>query len=201
VNVSDASLQDLHAFAQYISENRNHIETVRLSDAEVESEQKKVADAKDQELAGSFARLLGNTGEASTFEMLLDHGGSAALPYRQGATLFAPSDDAFRRLGNGFVEALLKDPTALSEFVRSHAASQQLFSWTLMKTKSVTTLTGSELHVSITPDGKTTTVGGAKIITTDVSCNDGVIHVLDTVIMPPVKKAAAPAKPATPAKK
>jgi uncharacterized surface protein with fasciclin (FAS1) repeats len=109
-------------------------------------------------------------------------------------TVFAPNDAAFAKLPAGTVEGLLEDPTALSNILRYHVLSGEVKAAAVTDGLSVNTVQGSPVTFSIM-DGKPM-INGANIISTDLMTTNGVIHVIDSVILPPAGGAAAPA-PAT----
>jgi uncharacterized surface protein with fasciclin (FAS1) repeats len=101
-------------------------------------------------------------------------------------TVFAPTDAAFRRLPDGTVDSLLKDPQAyyLKKMLLYHVVNRELMAADLMRLGSVDSLQGQPLQVD-TSNGMIFVNGGAKVITTDIVCSNGVIHVIDTVLNPP----------------
>jgi uncharacterized surface protein with fasciclin (FAS1) repeats len=115
----------------------------------------------------------------------------------QGAgpfTVFAPTDAAFAALPAGTVEGLLKDPKALGDILKYHVLSGAVKAESVKDGLSVNTLQGSPVTFSVV-DGKPL-INDANIVATDVMASNGVIHVIDKVILPPAKPAAA-AAPAT----
>ena len=99
-------------------------------------------------------------------------------------TVFAPTDDAFAKLPEGTVEALLADIPALSDILLYHVAEGQLFAADVLALEKIETLQGKSAKVSLM-DGKAM-VDGAEIIITDILTSNGVIHVIDSVIIPPM---------------
>jgi uncharacterized surface protein with fasciclin (FAS1) repeats len=106
-------------------------------------------------------------------------------------TVFAPTDAAFAALPAGTVESLLKDPKALSNILLYHVLSGAVKAESVKDGLSVNTLQGSPVTFSV-KDGKPM-INGANIVATDVMASNGVIHVIDQVILPPAKPAAAAA--------
>jgi len=93
-------------------------------------------------------------------------------------TVFAPTDAAFAKLPPGTVDALLKDPAALKNVLLYHVAAGELLATDVLSRSSLTMA-----------NGQTTTINGAKIndsniIGTDIGARNGVIHVIDTVLIP-----------------
>ncbi len=98
-------------------------------------------------------------------------------------TVFAPTDDAFAALPAGTVEALLEEPEGtLTEILLYHVADGRLMATDVLAMDSIDTLQGTALVVD-TADG--VMVDGATVIVTDVECSNGVIHVIDAVMIPP----------------
>ena len=109
-------------------------------------------------------------------------------------TVFAPTDEAFAKLPAGTVEGLLKDIPSLSKILTYHVVSGKVMASTVVTLggKKVGTVNGAE--VLITVDASGVKVDGAKVVTTDIVCDNGVIHVIDSVLLP--KAAFDPKKEA-----
>jgi transforming growth factor-beta-induced protein len=98
-------------------------------------------------------------------------------------TLFAPTDQAFAALPSGVLTALLADPTLLGSILSYHVAQGQLTAADVATATSIPTLQGQAITVAT--DGTTVTLNGdAKITTTDIVTSNGVIHVIDKVLIP-----------------
>ncbi|MGB9930131.1 MAG: fasciclin domain-containing protein [Methanosarcina sp.] len=102
-------------------------------------------------------------------------------------TVFAPTDEAFAALPEGTVEALLNDTDALENILLYHVAPEKLMAEDVVKMDNITTVQGEELPVNVTCEG--VFVGDAKIIIKDVEASNGVIHVIDAVLIPPEEEA------------
>jgi uncharacterized surface protein with fasciclin (FAS1) repeats len=99
-------------------------------------------------------------------------------------TVFAPTDDAFRNLPDGTMDALLKDPQGdLLQILLYHMVSEKLMAADLEKLTSAETLQGGSLPISVS--NSTLRVDGATVIITDIECSNGVIHGVDTIMLPP----------------
>jgi len=100
-------------------------------------------------------------------------------------TVFAPTDDAFAKLPAGTVEALLADLPKLTAILTYHVVSGKVMAADVMTMdgKSATTVNGA--MVSISTDDGVHLNGLSKVVTTDIECTNGVIHVVDSVLMPP----------------
>jgi len=122
------------------------------------------------EAAGTFNTLVAAL-EAAGLRTTLESGG----PY----TVFAPTDAAFDALPAGTVDALLADPPALSEILLYHVAEGTLESADVGSTPLIATLNGQAVSVGAGP-----TIDGAGITAADVDASNGVIHVIDQVLLP-----------------
>ncbi|HSE27811.1 MAG TPA: fasciclin domain-containing protein [Gemmatimonadales bacterium] len=98
-------------------------------------------------------------------------------------TVFAPTDEAFGKLPAGTVEALLDDPVALAGILTYHVVAGRVDAAEVVQLTAATTLNGAD--VSIAVDGGTVRVNDATVTATDVEASNGVIHVIDTVLLPP----------------
>ena len=99
-------------------------------------------------------------------------------------TVFIPTDVAFKNLKAGTVETLLKDPQGdLLQILLYHVVNGKVMAADLGKLTSVETLQGGNLPVSVS--NGVITIDGANVIVTDIECSNGVIHVVDTVMLPP----------------
>ncbi|AKB74670.1 hypothetical protein MSLAZ_1409 [Methanosarcina lacustris Z-7289] len=98
-------------------------------------------------------------------------------------TVFAPTDEAFAALPNGTVEGLFNDTEALKNILLYHVAGEKLTAEDVANMTNITTLQGSELPVNVTEEG--VFVGDARIVMQDVETSNGVIHIIDAVLIPP----------------
>jgi uncharacterized surface protein with fasciclin (FAS1) repeats len=97
-------------------------------------------------------------------------------------TVFAPTDEAFAALPEGMVEALLEDIPALTAILTYHVVPGKVMSTDLSEGLMAATVNGAE--VTITLEGGPA-VNGANIFQADIEASNGVIHVIDAVILPP----------------
>lgn len=95
-------------------------------------------------------------------------------------TVFAPTDDAFAKIPKADLDALLKDKAKLKAVLTYHVVSGKVMSADL-KPGNVRTVQGSDVMVSTMGGAK---VNDAKVVTADVAADNGVIHAIDTVLMP-----------------
>jgi len=132
--------------------------------------------------AGSFNTLVAAVKAAGLVDALKGPG---------PLTVFAPTDAAFAKLPAGTLDDLLKpeNKEKLKGILLYHVVSGKVMSTDLKGTVKPATLEGSLLTIVAGASG--VTVNGAKVTSADVAASNGVIHVIDTVVLPPAK----PAKP------
>lgn len=123
--------------------------------------------------AGSFKTLVAAVQAAGLVETLKGKG-----PF----TVFAPTDEAFAKLPPGTVEALLKDKAKLTAILTYHVVSGDVRAAQAMKLSSAKTVNGQSFKIS-TRDGNVM-IDNAKVVKADIGTTNGVIHVIDTVILP-----------------
>ena len=96
-------------------------------------------------------------------------------------TVLAPTDDAFAKLPEGALEGLLADPEALAGVLKAHVVAAKAKAETVVTLDQVETLNGT-YPVTVT-DG-VVSIGGATVLATDLMAGNGVVHLIDTVILP-----------------
>jgi len=127
--------------------------------------------------------------DSGTFEILLAAAKAAGLADVLGSTgpftVFAPTDEAFEKLPKGTVEMLLKpeNKSKLVDILKYHVIPGRVYSERVLESKALKTLQGSPASVSL-KDGSPR-IEQAKILKTDIDATNGVIHVIDSVIIPP----------------
>jgi len=97
-------------------------------------------------------------------------------------TVFAPTDDAFASLPEGTVEALLADIPALTDILLYHVVDGKVMAADVVELSSASTLLGQDLAISLM-DGKVM-LNESQVIITDLETSNGVIHVIDAVLLP-----------------
>ena len=134
------------------------------------------------EMAGSFKTLLAAAQAAGLVE---------ALSGNDPLTVFAPTDEAFAKLPSGTVESLLKPENKgkLVDILKYHVVPGRIYSSDALAAGTAKTLQGGSVRVAV--NGNVAMVNGAKLLTTDLDASNGVIHVIDSVIMPPAGDQAA----------
>jgi len=110
-------------------------------------------------------------------------------------TVFAPTDEAFAKLPKGTIDELLRpeNKDKLKSILTYHVVAGKVMVADVVKLdgKEVKTVQGAPVTIKV--DGEAVTVGNAKVTKTDIETSNGVIHVIDTVLLPPADKAEAKA--------
>lgn len=127
--------------------------------------------------AGSFKTLVKAVQAAGLVETLKGKG-----PF----TVFAPTDDAFAKLPKGTVEGLLKDIPKLKTVLTYHVVPGKVMSTDVAKMKSAKTVQGQTIKIDASKWHlhKNVKINDANVIKADVTTDNGVIHVIDKVILP-----------------
>jgi len=123
--------------------------------------------------AGSFKTLVKAVKAADLVETLSGEG-----PF----TVFAPTDDAFAKIPAETLEALVNNKDKLTAVLTYHVVPAKVMASDVVKMKSAKTVNGNELTISVNEG--TVKVDNAKVIKTDIVCSNGIIHVIDTVVLP-----------------
>ncbi len=122
--------------------------------------------------AGSFSTLVAAVKAAGLVDTLKGKG-----PF----TLFAPNDQAFAKLPEGTVDELLKDIPKLKKILTYHVVSGKVMSADVVKLKSAKTVEGEDVKIDASHGVK---INNATVTSPDVAADNGVIHIIDTVLMP-----------------
>ncbi|TMP74832.1 fasciclin domain-containing protein [Pseudoalteromonas sp. S1608] len=127
--------------------------------------------------AGNFSTLLAALDAASLTSALADESSEF--------TVFAPTDAAFEAIGSNFLNTLLANPTVLADILKQHVLVGSVDSVTAMSLngQSAETLLGNTLPVAINAETNMLSFGGANIVVKDIMTTNGVIHVIDSVII------------------
>ena len=132
-----------------------------------------VADIVDTAVkAGSFTTLVAAVQAAGLVDTLKGPG-----PF----TVFAPTDEAFAKLPAGTVDALLKDIPKLTKILTYHVVSGKVMAADVVKLTSATTVEGSTVKIDASNGVK---INDSTVTTADVAADNGVIHIIDTVLLP-----------------
>lgn len=122
--------------------------------------------------AGSFSTLVTAIKAAGLVDTLKGEG-----PF----TVFAPTDEAFAKLPAGTVESLLADKEKLTAILTYHVVAGKKTAADVVSVKTLETVQGSSLEIDTQNGVK---VGGATVTSTDIQTSNGIIHVIDTVLIP-----------------
>ena len=122
--------------------------------------------------AGSFNTLVTAVEAAGLVETLKGEG-----PF----TVFAPTDEAFAKLPEGTLEALLADKAKLTAILTYHVVPGKVMSQDVVELSSAKTVQGQSVTIDTTEGVK---IDGANVIQADIETSNGVIHVIDAVILP-----------------
>ena len=125
--------------------------------------------------AGQFTTLVAAVKAAGLVDTL-----KGAGPF----TVFAPTDAAFAKLPKGTVESLLKpeNKAKLTAILTYHVVAGKVMAADVVKLKSANTVNGKPVQIKV--DGGTVMVDNAKVVKTDIGTSNGVIHVIDSVLLP-----------------
>ena len=123
--------------------------------------------------AGNFKTLL----QAATVAGLAD-----TLATTENLTVFAPTDEAFAKIPGASLEALLKDIPALRDVLTYHVVGAKVPASVAVTLTEATMLDGKK--VTVRYDGQDLFINDAKVISTDIQAKNGIIHVIDTVLLP-----------------
>ena len=126
--------------------------------------------------AGSFKTLAAALTAADLISTL-----KGAGPF----TVFAPTDEAFAKLPAGTVDALLKDIPKLKAILTYHVVSGKVLAADVLKLDGKSAITVNGAAVNVTTSGGVKLNGASTVTKTDIECTNGVIHIIDSVILPP----------------
>ena len=134
-----------------------------------------VADIVDTAIAGKFTTLVAAVKAAGLVETLKSTG-----PF----TVFAPTDAAFAKLAAGTLDNLLKpeNKAKLQNILKYHVVAGKVMASDVIKLHSAKTVEGQELNIAVVNGA--VTVEGANVTKTDIGTTNGVIHVIDSVLLP-----------------
>ena len=149
--------------------------------------------AMTQQCGGPQKDIVDTASAAGTFNTLLAAAKAAGLvdtlkgdgPF----TVFAPSDEAFAKLPKGTIQALLKDTKKLRAILTYHVVSGAVDAKTARSLSSAKTVQGQNIRIKV--KGANLHVNDAKVVSADIKATNGVIHVIDQVIMPTFGKRTA----------
>ena len=137
----------------------------------------------------TVAAIAAKNGQFSTLTTALKDAGLVKTLKGKGPfTVFAPTNDAFGKVPADQLQALLADKAALTNVLTYHVLAGRVPSSALQPTQEVTALNSEPFTITVA-DGKATITDGAgntiDIVKTDIKAKNGVIHVIDAVMLPP----------------
>ncbi|MFM2051858.1 MAG: hypothetical protein RL682_2349 [Pseudomonadota bacterium] len=134
----------------------------------------------------SVADAINNTPTLSTLSSLVKSAGLTDILQGAGPlTVFAPNNEAFKVIPAKTMEALAKDPAALKNVLTFHVLPGNVMAASFKNSKA-RTLNGAEVELS--KAGDMVTIDSAVVTQADLIATNGVVHIIDTVLMPPAKK-------------
>jgi uncharacterized surface protein with fasciclin (FAS1) repeats len=147
-------------------------------------EEETTTSAETEEAAGTIVEIAAGNPEFTTLVTAVQAAGLAETLSGPGPfTVFAPTNDAFTALPAGTLDTLLADPQgALTNVLTYHAVGGEVMSSDLTSGQ-VPTVNGAPLDVVVS--GSSVTVNGVNVVTADIEASNGVIHVIDGVLVPP----------------
>ena len=133
--------------------------------------------------ASTIAALVSKDPQFSTLLAALKVAGlDKTLAGKGPFTVFAPTNAAFAKIPKATLDALLKDKKRLTSVLTYHVVAGAVMAADVMKMKSAKTVEGSSVTIALM--GKNVMVDKAKVLKTDIKASNGVVHVIDTVLMP-----------------
>jgi len=140
--------------------------------------------AAPSQAKGNIVQTAVGAGQFKTLASLLKRAGLARTLQGKGPfTVFAPTDAAFAKVPKSTLAALGKDRAALRSVLLYHVAAGRVPAARVVKLKTVETLNGQSVRIRVAKGS--VFVGGAKVTTPDVKATNGVIHVINKVLIPP----------------
>jgi uncharacterized surface protein with fasciclin (FAS1) repeats len=141
------------------------------------------APAKASSTQGDIVAVASSAGDFDTLVTAVQTAGLVETLQSDGPfTVFAPTDKAFSKLPQGTLENLLANPDELKQILLYHVVPGTVMASDVVNLSSATTAAGSDVSIEVI-DGKVM-VDNAQVVKTDVMASNGVIHVIDTVIVP-----------------
>jgi transforming growth factor-beta-induced protein len=137
---------------------------------------------KGVEMQKNIIETVKDAGTFTTLVAAIDRAGLEPTLALEGPfTVFAPSDEAFAQLPEGTVDSLLAEPDMLAEVLNYHVVPGRVTAADAAALAAAPTVQGEELRVSV--DGSLH-VDGAHVLSTDIEAANGIIHVIDRVLLP-----------------
>jgi len=146
------------------------------------SQQTSTSQSSSSQLQTCVGVAEGNPSFSTLVTAIQDAGLASTLSGNGPFTIFAPTNVAFANLPSGVLNSLLSNKTALTQVLEYHVVLGDLMASQVVARTSLTSLQGSSIPVSV--NGSTVKVGIATVTTANVPCSNGVIHVIDHVLIP-----------------
>ncbi|MGE0021297.1 MAG: fasciclin domain-containing protein [Draconibacterium sp.] len=175
-----------------INENGVFINNAKVTVADIEAENGVVhvidAVLLPPTMPATVVDIVVNSENHNTLEAAVVAAGLVETLQGEGPfTVFAPTDAAFAALPAGTVEALLADIPALTDILTYHVVGSKAMSSSLTNGQKIVTVQGKEVMVTINENG--VFINNAKVTVADIEAENGVVHVIDAVLLPPVDAA------------
>ena len=141
--------------------------------------------AKDEKVTADIVDTAVGAGQFATLAAALSAAGLVDTLKGDGPfTVFAPTDEAFAKLPAGTVESLLKPENRdqLISILTYHVVPGEVYAADVVKLTSATTVNGSDVSIKVADSG--VSIDNANVVMTDIKASNGVIHVIDSVILP-----------------
>ena len=132
---------------------------------------------------GTIVEVAAGAGTFNTLVAAVEAAGLAGTLSGPGPfTVFAPTDDAFAKLPAGTVESLLQNQSALASILTYHVIAGRVSAEDVVQLTSATTVNGQSVSIQVV--NGVVYINGARVVTTDIQASNGVIHVIDSVLLP-----------------
>jgi uncharacterized surface protein with fasciclin (FAS1) repeats len=132
----------------------------------------------------SIAAVATQTPQLSTLLSLVKKAGLAGTLSKPGAyTVFAPTNAAFAKVPKATLDSLAKNPAALKRVLLYHVVAGKVPAAKVVTLRSAKTLAGPAVQIRVS--GKTVRINSAKVAKADVKASNGIVHVIDSVLIPP----------------
>ena len=141
--------------------------------------------SRPQESKGDVFSALSELGKddlSKFYQAINDSGFIDSIKYSGPITIFAPTNEAFNKIPDETLKEIMENRTRLRSIIAYHIVPENISSNELRNGASIKTYQGENLTVSV--DGNTIKLNNATIKQTDIKCNNGIIHLIDTILMP-----------------
>lgn len=143
----------------------------------------------------TISQLVASNAQLSTLNTALDAAGLKSTLSAAGSyTVFAPTDAAFAKVPSDQLASVLNDADALRSLLLYHVVAEKATAAQIRGVKGGTTVQGAD--IAVTTQGNTLKINNATVTRADINACNGIVHLIDTVLMPPMAVAAPVAEPA-----